>query len=247
MHRDADKTNWNRVDAGLRQWPRGSPSTPVAIFGGRGAGTLAAFTYQRASAETGALIAGFLNDTVAVGSHIDGYPVLAKFDDWASLDPATRLLAPLHKARAMAARAARISSLCVPPERWTCVVDPDALVAEGTIAGHGIWVQAGAAVMPTARIGNHVAIRSNAHVSHDVTVEAFAAIGLGAIVCGYAKLREGAYLAPAAVVRDGVTVGRFAVVGLGAVVTRDVPDHAVVVGNPARVVGCTGEMDEAPC
>jgi len=74
-----------------------------------------------------------------------------------------------------------------------------------------------------------------------VMIEAFAAIGIGAIVCGYASIREGAYLAPAAVVRDGVNVGRFAVIGLGSVVVDDVPDRAIVMGNPARVVGETGE------
>lgn len=211
---------------------------PVAIFGGRGSGTLAAFTFKRALLNGGA-ISGFINDSVPVGDRIDEHVVLAKFEDWASLDPAIRFLAPLHKARQMSARAARVSTLGVPPERWTSVVDPDALVAEGTLAGYGTWVQAGAAVMPTARVGNHVAIRANAHISHDVTVESFSAVGIGAIVCGYSNILEGAYLAPGAVIRDGVTVGRYAVVGLGSVVVRDVPDHTIVLGNPAHVVGQT--------
>jgi UDP-2-acetamido-3-amino-2,3-dideoxy-glucuronate N-acetyltransferase len=46
----------------------------------------------------------------------------------------------------------------------------------------------------------------------------------------------------------GVTVGRFAMVGSGAVVTRNVPDHAIVVGNPARRIGwaceCGEKLDE---
>ncbi|GIG65546.1 acyltransferase [Phytomonospora endophytica] len=47
-------------------------------------------------------------------------------------------------------------------------------------------------------------------------------------------VREGAALGARTVVVAGVTIGRFAIVGAGAVVTRDVPDFALVIGNPAR-------------
>ena len=46
-----------------------------------------------------------------------------------------------------------------------------------------------------------------------------------------------AWLGAATTVRAGVTIGTGAVVGAGSVVTRDVPDHALIVGNPARQVG----------
>lgn len=47
-------------------------------------------------------------------------------------------------------------------------------------------------------------------------------------------LKEGAFVGAGVVVLPGVTLGRFAVVGAGAVVTRDVPDGEIWVGNPAR-------------
>ncbi len=50
------------------------------------------------------------------------------------------------------------------------------------------------------------------------------------------EIGDGAFLGIGCCVLPGVTVGRGAVVGANAVVTRDVPDHAVVAGNPARVV-----------
>src|SRR5205814_8587655 len=50
-------------------------------------------------------------------------------------------------------------------------------------------------------------------------------------------VREGASIGANATILPGVTLGRFCLVGGGAVVTRDVPDHALVLGNPARRVG----------
>ncbi len=50
-------------------------------------------------------------------------------------------------------------------------------------------------------------------------------------------VRTGASIGAGAVIIAGVTVGSFAMVGAGAVVTKDVPSHALVVGNPARIVG----------
>ena len=54
-------------------------------------------------------------------------------------------------------------------------------------------------------------------------------------------VREGASIGAGAIILPGLTIGRWAMVGAGAVVTRDVPNHALVVGQPARPAGhaCT--------
>jgi tetrahydrodipicolinate N-succinyltransferase len=57
-------------------------------------------------------------------------------------------------------------------------------------------------------------------------------------------VREGATIGAGAIIGPGLTVGRFAMVGMGAVVTRNVPDFCLVVGNPARPVGCVCRCGE---
>ncbi|HEV3176235.1 MAG TPA: Gfo/Idh/MocA family oxidoreductase [Stellaceae bacterium] len=57
-------------------------------------------------------------------------------------------------------------------------------------------------------------------------------------------VKKGATLGANATVICGHTIGRYAMVGAGAVVTRDVPDHALVVGNPARVIGWVSAAGE---
>jgi Acetyltransferase (isoleucine patch superfamily) len=49
-------------------------------------------------------------------------------------------------------------------------------------------------------------------------------------------IRHGASLGANSTILPGVTVGRFAMIGAGSVVTKDVPDYAVVAGNPAKIV-----------
>jgi acetyltransferase-like isoleucine patch superfamily enzyme len=61
-----------------------------------------------------------------------------------------------------------------------------------------------------------------------------------AVSKGPIRIGDGAWLGTGCIVLDGVSIGRGAVVGAGAVVTKDVPDWAIVVGVPARQVGTRG-------
>lgn len=56
------------------------------------------------------------------------------------------------------------------------------------------------------------------------------------ITCKPVHICKGAWLGAGSTVLPGVTVGRHAIVGAASVVTKDVPDYAVAVGNPARVI-----------
>ena len=62
------------------------------------------------------------------------------------------------------------------------------------------------------------------------------------LVCKPIVIKKGAWIGAGATILPGVTVGKYAVVGAAAVVTHDVPDYTVVVGNPARV---TKILDES--
>ena len=62
-----------------------------------------------------------------------------------------------------------------------------------------------------------------------------ALLPLGCIL--FYVLKQGASVGANATLLCGITVGRYAMIGAGAVVTRDVPDYGLALGNPARVAG----------
>ena len=108
-------------------------------------------------------------------------------------------------------------------------------------------------------VGDRVKIQNNASLYHGVTVED--GVFIGPHVCltndrlprainpdgtrksdtdwqvGPIRVKFGAALGAASVIVPGVTIGRWALVGAGSVVTGDVADYALVVGNPARRIG----------
>ena len=56
------------------------------------------------------------------------------------------------------------------------------------------------------------------------------------ITCQPVIIKEGAWIGAGAAIMKGVTIGKYAIVGANSVVTKDVPDYAVVVGVPAKVI-----------
>ena len=134
-----------------------------------------------------------------------------------------------------------------------------AQVREGAVLGRNCILGKGAYVDFDVQIGDNVKIQNRASVYHGVTLESGVFVGPHAIFTndkmprainpdgslksdddwelGRILVKEGASIGAGAIIVTGVTIGRFAMVGAGAVVTKDVPDHGLVYGNPARLHG----------
>jgi UDP-2-acetamido-3-amino-2,3-dideoxy-glucuronate N-acetyltransferase len=134
-----------------------------------------------------------------------------------------------------------------------------AQVREGAAIGRNCIVGKGVYVDFDVIIGDNVKIQNGAQIYHGVTLED--GVFIGPMACltndrfpraitpdgrlkaaddwevGPIMVRRGASIGACAVVLPGVTIGRFALVAAGAVVTTSVPDHGLVMGVPARLVG----------
>ncbi len=162
------------------------------------------------------------------------------------------------------------------------IVDEGCEIGSGTRVWAGAHVMSGAKVGEDCNIGEHCFIESGVSVGNHVTIKNNVALYDGAVVeddvflgpsCVFTNVvnprafvsrkkefrptvvRKGASIGANATLICGHTVGRYAFVGAGAVVSRDVPDYAMVYGTPARIhgyvcrCGCklTFREDQAVC
>ena len=129
-----------------------------------------------------------------------------------------------------------------------CIVGRGAYVGPGVIIGNNIKLQNYALVYEPARLEDGVFIGPAAVLTNDLYPRSVDVTGKikrpedwdasGVIV------REGASLGARVVVVAGCVIGSWALVAAGAVVTRNVPDYALVVGAPARRTGWVGRAGE---
>ncbi len=153
----------------------------------------------------------------------------------------------------------------------TAVIDEGAEIGEGTRIWHFSHVMSGAKIGRNCVLGQNVFVGRNVKIGDGVKIQNNVSVYEGVeledyVFCGPSMVftnvlnprseierksefrrtlvKRGATLGANCTIVCGVTIGKYAFVGAGAVVTKDVPDYALVVGVPARIVGWVCECGE---
>lgn len=150
----------------------------------------------------------------------------------------------------------------------TAVVDPDCEIGEGTKIWHFSHIMShckigkncnigqNVVVSPEVVLGNMVKVQNNVSIYTGVICEDEVFLGPSMVFTNVTNprsavnrkgsyertlVKKGASIGANATIVCGHTIGRFAFIGAGTVVTKDVPDYALVVGNPGRQMGWMSE------
>ena len=143
-------------------------------------------------------------------------------------------------------------------------VDEGCEIGEGSKVWHFSHVMSGARIGKRCNIGQNVVVSPRVVIGDNVKIQNNVSIYTGVILeddvfCGPSMVftnvvnprshvsrkdeyrttlvKQGASLGANSTIVCGHTIGRFAFIGAGAVVTKDIPDYALVVGNPGRISG----------
>jgi acetyltransferase-like isoleucine patch superfamily enzyme len=134
---------------------------------------------------------------------------------------------------------------------WNNVqIRENAVIGEECIVGKSVYID------HTVRIGNRVKIQNGVSVYHGVTIDDDVFLGPHMTFTNdlyprsfdpewhvvETKVRRGASIGANVTIVCGVELGEYCMIGAGAVVTKDVPPHALVVGNPGRIAGFVSVM-----
>lgn len=124
---------------------------------------------------------------------------------------------------------------------YIALLSPKANISKRAKIGIGTVVMMGVTINSEVVIGKHCIINTNASVDHDCSIADFVHISPNVALAGNVEVGEGSHIGIGASVIQGVKIGKWCTIGAGAVIIRDVPDYAVVVGNPGKIIKYTNQ------
>jgi acetyltransferase-like isoleucine patch superfamily enzyme len=128
------------------------------------------------------------------------------------------------------------------------------VILEGAVIGDGCNINCHTFIENDVVIGNNVTVKSGTYIWDSIRIEDDVFLGPNVVFTNDLRprskqrakypitlLKKGATVGANSTILAGITIGSYSMSGIGSVVTRNVPDHALVFGNPAKVQGWVDE------
>jgi sugar O-acyltransferase (sialic acid O-acetyltransferase NeuD family) len=174
---------------------------------------------------------GFYDDAKELcAANISSLSVLGSLDEFGRL-PGEQAVIGIGDCRIRRMVAEKFSDIV-----WVVATHVHSWADPLSAVGAGSVVCAGAVIQVDSQIGAHCIINTGASVDHDCRIGDFVHICPGVHLGGDVTVGNGSWIGIGSQVIQGMKIGDNVMVGAGSTVVRDIPDNAVVMGSPARIV-----------
>lgn len=112
----------------------------------------------------------------------------------------------------------------------TTLIDKIVEIGNGSVLMQNVTIQRG------TKIGKQCIINTCSSIDHDCLIHDFVHIAPQSTLCGGVEVGEGTLIGANSTIIQNIKIGKWTTIGAGSVIINDVPDFAVVVGNPGRII-----------
>lgn len=188
--------------------------------------------------EAGVDVLGFIDDKDEIqGTWIRGIQVIGKYPDLFTRkfkDKCLNVYCPIGN---NTVRQNYLSTLKLEGYNLPSFIHSSVVISPEVTLGEAIYMLPGNLVMPFVRIGNYFMVNMGTTIGHHTEIGDGVFMSSGIQVGASLHIKDRVFLGLGAKVVTGISrLGKECLIGAGSVVIRDVPDYAVVCGNPARIL-----------
>jgi len=209
----------------------------IVILGGLGNGSVIANAIVDANkrGDREWVFAGYLNDRMDIGGHIESYPVLGKLSDCIKFaDQGYFFINTILRIDGQQDRIDLFESLNIADSRLATFIHPLTYVAPNVYLGPGTVVMPNVSISSGTSFEKGCLIMVGASIGHDNKIGKYCHFAAQCCVGAYMTIGDGVHIGLNATTRENITIGKNATLGMGSVLTKNMGEKEIWVGNPAR-------------
>ncbi len=195
------------------------------LYGGSGHGKVILEILQKKGVE----VRGVFDDGINSLKSLLSIPVIGKFDQqlW---DQKAKMIISIgnNEVRKMISEKIKVA--------YGKAIHPSSVISDSSEIKQGTVIMGGVVINAETIVGEHCIINTNSSVDHDCIIENFVHISPNVGLAGNVSIGEFTHVGIGANIIQGIKVGKNVTIGAGTVVINNIPDNAIVVGNPARII-----------